>query len=109
MKLKFLAHAAGVALAVCAGALNVHAANPLNLLPTPKQLKVEGGQIPLTADARIVAVDPKLKPLAEILSDEILLVTKLKLAVAEGEPKGGDIVLKIDPKIKAAADILTVR
>ena len=109
MKLKTFAVTAALAWTVCASALNLHAANPLNLLPTPKQLKVEGGQIPLTAESRIVSADPKLKPLAQILSDEILLVTKLKLAVAEGEPKAGDIVLKIDPKIKADADILTVR
>ena len=106
MKLKTFAILVWVA---CLAALNLHATNPLNLLPTPKELKVEGGQLPLTAETRIVAADPKLKPLAEILSDEILLVTKLKLPVAEGEAKVGDIVLKLNPQLKAGADILTVR
>jgi len=90
-------------------ALPALADNPLHLLPTPKVLKVEAGSLPLTAQSRIVAADPKLKPLAEILSEEILLVTKLKLAPAEGEPKPGDIVLKLNPQLRADADILTVQ
>jgi hexosaminidase len=113
-----------LALVLSFACLSAHAGNPLNLLPTPKVLKVEGGTMPLTAESRIVATDPKLKPLADILSDEILLVTKLRLAVAEEGPKAGlprrssdapevgakpgDIVLKIDPKLQADADILTV-
>ena len=88
--------------------LPAEAGNPLNLLPTPKVLKIEGGEVPLTAESRLVATDPKLKPLADVLSDEILLVTKLRLAVVESDPKAGDIVLKIDPKLQADADILTV-
>jgi len=88
--------------------ISANAGNPLNLLPTPKVLKIEGGHIPLTGESRIVATDPKLKPLADILSNEILLVTKRKPAVVEGDPKPGDIVLTINPKLQADADILTV-
>ena len=97
--------------AVAIGCSSAYAGNPLNLLPTPKVLKVEGGSVPLTAESRIVPTDQKLKPLADILSDEILLVTKLRLAVADGsstELTAGDIVLKINPKLQAGADILTV-
>ncbi|MEI7836482.1 MAG: hypothetical protein WCK05_08720, partial [Planctomycetota bacterium] len=46
----------------------------LKLLPTPKSIQVTGGQMLLTAASRIVATDPKLKGLAEILSGEILLI-----------------------------------
>lgn len=108
MNLRSSAIAAGLVWAICSVSMRAHAGNALKLLPTPKELKVEGGQIPLTAEARIVASDPKLKPLAEILSEEILLVTKLKLAVDEGESKAGDIVLKINPQLQAGAEILTV-
>ena len=80
----------------------------LKLLPTPKELKVDDGQIPLTAEARIVATDASLVPLAEILSEEILFVTKMKLPVAEGESKPGDIVLKLNRQLQAGAEILTV-
>ena len=80
-----------------------------NLLPTPKVIKLAGGDMPLTADSRIVATDPALKPLAEILSQEILALTKMRLAPAEGEAKAGDIVLQINPNLRADEDILTVQ
>ena len=108
MNLRSFVIATSLAWAVCCATMRVHAGNPLNLLPTPKVLKVEGGTIPLTVECRIVATDPKLRPLADILSEEILLVTKLKLAVVAGESKAGDIVLQINPKLQADADILTV-
>ena len=49
---------------VCSPQTPARAGNLLNLLPSPKELKVEAGQIPLTADSRIIATDPKLQPLA---------------------------------------------
>jgi len=96
------------ALVVSLACASANAGNPLNLLPTPKVLKVDGGAMPLTAEARIVATDPKLKPLADILADEILLVARFKPAVVAGEARAGDIVLTINPKLQADADILTV-
>ncbi|MCY2930997.1 MAG: hypothetical protein NTV86_16215, partial [Planctomycetota bacterium] len=39
-------------------------AGDVKLMPSPKSLKVVGGDMPLTAQSRIVATDPKLKPLA---------------------------------------------
>lgn len=96
------------ALALSFACQPANAGNPLNLLPTPKVLKVAGDAMPLTAESRIVATDPRLKPLADILSDELLLVTKLRLAVVEVDPKAGDIVLAINPKLQADAEILTV-
>ncbi|MCY2929398.1 MAG: family 20 glycosylhydrolase [Planctomycetota bacterium] len=85
-----------------------NADNRLKLLPTPKVLKIDGGAMPLTVESRIVATDPKLKPLADILAEEILLVTKTKPAVVAGEAKAGDIVLTINPALRADADIWTV-
>ncbi|MCY2926440.1 MAG: family 20 glycosylhydrolase, partial [Planctomycetota bacterium] len=82
--------------------------NRLKLLPTPKVLKIDGGAMPLTPESRIVATDPKLKPLADILADEILLITRHRPAVAAGEVKAGDIVLTINPALRADADIWTV-
>ncbi|MCY2924966.1 MAG: hypothetical protein NT031_05920, partial [Planctomycetota bacterium] len=89
----------------CGAAL---ADNPLKLLPTPKVLKVEGGSMPLTGQCRIVATEAKLKPLADILAEEILLVTRIRPAVVDTAPQAGDIVLSINPKLQADADILTV-
>ncbi len=89
----------------------------LKLLPTPKSVKVEGGEMPLTAATRIVATDPKLMPLARIFSGELLTMTQIRMEPVEGpstgsgqgEPKAGDIVLKINPQLRADNEILTVQ
>jgi hexosaminidase len=80
----------------------------LPVLPTPKSVQLEGGEMPLTAGSRIVAADTKLKPIAEILAREIWITTGLKLATAGGNGKPGDIVLKINPKLRADDEILAV-
>jgi len=79
------------------------------LLPTPKSLTVDEGAMPLSAGARIVANDASLEPLAAILSDEIWMVTNLRLAVAKGGAKAGDIVLSINAQVRADEDILAVQ
>jgi hexosaminidase len=101
---------AGAAMFVsCCVCIQVNAADKLNLLPTPKSVKVLDGEMALTSSTRIVATDPKLKPLAEIFSRELLSLTQIKMAVFEGEPKAGDIVLKINPKLRADNDITAVQ
>ena len=59
----------GLAVAVGLGVCQAHGAD-LKLLPTPKSIQMTGGAMTLTAQGRIVATDPKLKPLAEILSGD---------------------------------------
>ncbi|MCY2929543.1 MAG: family 20 glycosylhydrolase [Planctomycetota bacterium] len=80
-----------------------------NLLPTPKSIALAGGEMKLTPESRIVAGEASLEPLAHIVSGEIRLVTNLRLAVVKGEARPGDIVLKIDPKLRADADIVAVQ
>ncbi|GAH69606.1 unnamed protein product, partial [marine sediment metagenome] len=79
----------------------------VKLIPMAKSLKLAGGEMTITAESRIVATNSKLKPLAEILSNEILTLTKLRLAPAEGEAKPGDIVLKTNAQLRADAEIRT--
>ena len=79
------------------------------LVPTPKSVTAEQGSMPLTAKSRIVAADASLKPLASILSGEIRVIMGLNLETAEGEGRPGDIVLKINPQIRADEDILAAR
>lgn len=79
------------------------------LVPTPKVLAMEQGSMPLTAASRIVAADARLMPLANVLSDEIVMLTGLKLAVAQGRAGRGDIGLKINPELRADAQIVAVR
>jgi hexosaminidase len=63
----------------------------------------------ISATSRIVAGDDRLKPLADVLSGEIDKLTDLKLKVLSGNSQAGDIVLKINPAIKAGEPILMVR
>ncbi len=85
------------------------AATPPPLVPTPKMIALEQGAMPLTAASRIVAGDASLEPLAAILSDEIATITGLKLAVGKGKAGKGDIGLRINPALRAGADILAVQ
>jgi len=94
---------------VCCMAGSISAGGVADLLPTPKTLKLATGEMPITNQSRIIASDPRLDPLAVILSDEILRVINLKLAPAKGPARPGDIVLMIDARLRADADIVAVQ
>jgi hexosaminidase len=81
----------------------------LNLIPWPRVVRVGEGRMKLGAGSRIVASQEALKPLAEILSGEVALLTGLKLKVATGAGRPGDIVLKIDKSLRAGEPILVLR
>src|SRR5690349_2308210 len=81
----------------------------LHLIPWPKSLKSGTGHLPLTAESRIVIGDDQLKPLAEVLADELATLTGLKLKVVSGAARGGDIVLRINKELKADEPILMLR
>jgi hexosaminidase len=81
----------------------------LHLIPWPKSLQLGAGQMKLTAESRIVAGENSLKPLAQVLSEEIGKLTGLKLKVVSGPTQAGDIVLKLNPAIKAGEPILMLQ
>ncbi|MEI6219575.1 MAG: family 20 glycosylhydrolase, partial [bacterium] len=81
----------------------------LCLLPTPKAIRLDGGAMSLTGKSRIVATEDSLKPIAEILAREIWITTGLKMESASGNGRPGDIVLKINPKLRADEEILAVQ
>jgi hexosaminidase len=81
----------------------------LHLIPWPKSLKPGAGHMALTAESRVVAGEAQLKPLAEVLADEIATLTGLKLKVTTDPARAGDIVLKITKAIKADEQILVLR
>ncbi|MCX6876183.1 MAG: family 20 glycosylhydrolase [Verrucomicrobia bacterium] len=84
-------------------------ANPLGLLPTPKQLEVTGGTMLLTPRSRIVATAPSLAPVATLLAGEIERIASLRLQTVSGDGETGDIVLKLNPLLRADEDILAVQ
>jgi hexosaminidase len=81
----------------------------LHLIPWPKSLQERAGHMRLSARSRIVASEDLLKPLAEVLADELATLTGMKLKVASGPGQAGDIVLKINPALKADEPILMLR
>ncbi len=93
------------------------AAEKLNLLPLPKIVKMGEGEMSLSASTRIVATAPELRPLADIFAGELLALTTIRMEVSEapatglgpGAPRAGDIVLRINPKLRADNDIIAVQ
>ncbi len=100
----------GVMLAGVLPAAPVQAAGPdhLTLVPWPRSLQMGTGSMALTADARIVAGEASLLPLAEILSRDVFLVSGLKLQAAQDAARDGDIVLQLAPALKREDYTLTV-
>ena len=102
----------GLAMVVGFLGINARADAPLKFMPTPKSVKVSGGEMSLTSATRIVATDPKLLPLAKIFSGELLTMTLIRMQPVEAkaeEAKAGDIVLKLNPQLRADNEILTVQ
>lgn len=64
------------------------------IIPTPVEVTMGTGVMPITDGTRIVATDPALGPLAAVLAEEIRLVTQVKpTVVTSGPAKAGDIEL----------------
>ncbi|MBM4070413.1 MAG: hypothetical protein FJ271_15875 [Planctomycetes bacterium] len=81
----------------------------LNLIPWPQTVRLGEGRMRLTAASRIIVGQEELAHLAKVLSGEITLLTGLKLEIAAGPDRPGDIVLKIDRAIQSAEPILAVQ
>jgi hexosaminidase len=71
----------------------------LSLIPWPKTVRTASGTRDLTQANRIVVSDPKLAPLAKVLSDEIYLISGVRLAPASGASQPGDIALRLSSAV----------
>ena len=76
------------------------------LIPTPKSITMGTGYMRLSARSRIVVTDTLLEAHAAALQQELWMLTNWKLACVTAGPMPGDIVLKINPRLRADADIL---
>ena len=74
------------------------------LVPWPMRGRVDRTFIALPPSARVVATRPELLPLAQILTNEIMRLTRRLLPVAQGAAGPGDIALKINPRLAFADD-----
>ena len=99
--------AAGVAL--LATSLPASAEINHTILPQPKSITMAKGTMPLTAQSRIVVLDPRLESHVAVLQEEIWMLTNMKLTKVNEGPKAGDIVLKINPQVRAGEDIFATR
>src|SRR5262249_20422787 len=90
--------AAGVALAATDPADTYPQLHPA---PWPKRLRLGAGHMQLSADSRVVAGEGQLRTLAEVLAAELAVLTGMNLQVTSGPGRAGDIVLKIDPAVRA--------
>ncbi len=81
-------------------------ASPL-FIPWPRKVELKPGQLKLAA-ARIVASDPSLRPLAEVLAGEITATRGLQLPVVTTAAVAGDLVLTLDPAFAGEAYRLTI-
>lgn len=78
----------------------IETASPeVSLIPWPNELQVTEGRLTLTRDSRIVFETGQLRPLAEVLRQELYQVTGLRVAAVAGPARRGDIVLKINPEL----------
>lgn len=82
--------------------LPLFSATPI-VVPLPKSMEVSEGKFTLLKGSRIVfesrdrqGLEGSLKPLGEVLSSELEILTGLRLAVVGGEARDGDIVLRFD-------------
>ncbi|MCY2931404.1 MAG: family 20 glycosylhydrolase [Planctomycetota bacterium] len=74
-----------------------------NFVPWPQSVKAQSGTLTLTASSKIVAAEASLKPLAQVLSGEIYMMSGLRLATGTGAGAAGDIVLALDAAMKKPA------
>ncbi len=75
----------------------------LNLIPWPKSLECSPSGMTLGVKSRIRFADASLEALAKVVSNEIFLVTGIRIPVSNGNVGAGDIGLQLDPQLKGEA------
>lgn len=83
--------------------------NDLNLVPVPKKVVHHEGICSLGSGSLIIAEDPALRPLVEILSHNIRLQTGIMLTSGTGRRGEPGIVLRLDPMLGSEAYVITVK
>lgn len=72
----------------------------INLVPWPMEIAISDEEFLVSERTQIVALDESLKPLADVLEQEIYQIAGLNLAASDSAADPGDIVLKIDENLK---------
>jgi len=80
----------------------------LNLVPWPKSLERAAGAMTVGVRSRIVFADASLETLAKVVSDEIFLMSGVRLETAKGTAAAGDIELRLNPQLKGESHQLEI-
>jgi hexosaminidase len=83
-------------------------AQPPKLVPFPKSCEPANGRLILGAECRVVVADESLLPLANVASEEMMLLFGTKCRVACDGGEAGSIALKIDRRLRGEAYQLEV-
>ncbi len=78
------------------------------VIPWPVSIKPGEGTMTLRADSRIVIGQTELTPLANVLSEEIHVLAGLRLSLAEGTARPGDIALVLDDSLAGEAHAVEI-
>lgn len=76
------------------------------IVPAAKSVDMIGGE--WVVGSRIVVTDADLRPLADVLAEEIRLLTGRQMLVVEGDVETRDIVLAVDQRLEGEAYMLEV-
>lgn len=88
---------AAILLVSCDNTAKIDAGNiEVSILPQPKYLKMETGQVVLSTRSKLYSPDPAVYPLLELLSSDIKKITGVHLAVTLTNNHKADIVFTID-------------
>ena len=78
----------------------------VKIIPAPKSVVLKSGRMSL---GRHIFYEPaELRPLADVVQQEVQQLTGQKLTVAQGSPQAGDILLKLDPTFQGEAYAIEV-
>lgn len=91
-----------------AQALTANELASLNLIPMPRQVILQPGVTSLPNDTRILIEDPKLMPLAKLLSHNVSMQTGKQLPMALVAPADNGIILRINTDLKPEEYKLTI-
>lgn len=78
------------------------------LIPLPQSAQWLPGTLTLTPRSRIVAAEPALLPLAQVLAEELATLTGVRLSTGQGKSVAGDLLLTLDSRLKDEAYTLEV-
>ncbi len=80
-----------------------------SIIPTPSKVSFDNGRVKISSTTRIIASENELLPLAQLLSQEVYMLSGQKAKVSISSADSGDILLSYDRSLKKEEYKLTVK